>query len=83
MTEITLDQLALVLPGCKDLYYEWQGTEDNYDIDSVLVGFLAAHEGLDYELATKVFETHILPLFDSWDQELEHEKAGEVDEIVL
>lgn len=69
--EITLDQLALLLPTAQELFLEWLNDNETtgYEIDAILVGFLAAHEGIDYATAKDVYIKHIEPLLKSWELE--------------
>lgn len=69
--EITLDQLALILPSAQELFLQWLADNEGngYEHDAVLVGFLAAHEGIDYATAKDVYIKHIEPLLKSWELE--------------
>lgn len=77
--EITLDQLALVVEGLKQLYFNWCDAEDDLDIQSLSVGYMAAHEGITYEQASSAYKEHIEPMMDGWDEEYDTLTASETE----
>jgi len=76
---ITLDQLALVVPKLQEVFQQWLEANDSIDIDSLLIGYLAAHEheGMDYTAAKALYEKHIKSLLKDWQYEQQSEPEEE------